>query len=107
MVRNMLVKLRLGEVCSLPGRFLQTRPSQLPGCDGRFLLRHARTRTLGSMATLSQKIGLTMRLGAGAYSQQIGFRSRDVIAAFVLAVTVIREMSTPQAAPEIRCALPP
>jgi hypothetical protein len=29
-----------------------------PGCDGHFLLRHARTRTLGSMAK-SQTIGLT------------------------------------------------
>ena len=38
--------------------------------------------------------------GVGAYSQQIGFKSQDVIAASVLAVSVIREMSTPQVAPE-------
>jgi hypothetical protein len=36
----------------------------------------------------------------GAHSQQIGIKSQDVIAASVLAVRVIREMSTPQVAPE-------
>jgi hypothetical protein len=40
-------------------------------------------------------------IGFGAYCQQIGFRSQDVIAPSVLMARLIREMSTPQAVPEI------
>jgi hypothetical protein len=39
-------------------------------------------------------------LSDGGYSQEIGSKSQDVIAASVLAVRVIREMTTPQVAPE-------
>jgi hypothetical protein len=61
-------------------------------------LHGAEKQIIGAIIFVLDRLTKTNLIGA--YSQQNGFRSQDVIAASVLAVRVIREMTTPQVAPE-------